>query len=92
MPRPARVLAGESQPDQHEEKEKDKHENEDDDEDKEEKATTTTSMTQIVSDPPKRVRHGSQQVQENVEQRIVRFQVKISPTLHYGAIASKGSL
>ena len=37
----------------------------------------TTSMTQIVSDPPKRVGHGSQQVQENVEQRIVRFQVKI---------------
>ena len=43
---------------------------------------------QIVSDPPKRVGHGSQQVQENVEQRIVRFQVKISPTLHYGATES----
>ena len=30
---------------------------------------------QIVSDPPKRVGHGSQQVQENVEQGIIRVQV-----------------
>ena len=40
-----------------------------------------TCMHKIVSDPPECVRHGSKQVQENVEQGIVRVQVKISPTL-----------
>ena len=42
-----------------------------------------TYVHQIVSDPPECVRHGSKQVQENVEQGIVRVQVKISPTLLY---------
>ena len=40
-----------------------------------------TCMHQNISDPPECVRHGSEQVQENVEQGIVRVQVKISPTL-----------
>ena len=42
-----------------------------------------TSMNQIVSDPPECVGHGSEQVQENVEQRIVRVQVNIVIRIKY---------
>ena len=35
-------------------------------------------LNQTVSDPSECVRHGSQQVQENVEQGIIRVQVAIS--------------
>ena len=37
-----------------------------------------TPINQTVSDPSECVRHGSQQVQENVEQGIIRVQVAIS--------------